>query len=437
MVGMVRSQVSGSPNRRDTSRRVEPHQEFGAEGRQAELRAEVLTRPPTDLGQRIAGVEMLRSATDERSSACPAVDLDPAAAAETIDTIRTRGEQESDRALISLGVAAQELLQRWDASRRRVEDCEAAYAASLVAEANSRSELGTLLRALAEMDELKQQGEVRADSDAGIRPPVFAPGPTVLTPARTVAPMHPFAVFMLGPFKMYADGRLVDAWPGTKTPRVLWYLLSKRGQPIARDVLIETFWSDIDPQHGKRSLQQSIYMIRKSLRIIADSPPVIVYENEAYAVDTASVWCDVDQFDEHVRAGDAARHTDATHDAEQQFAAAIDLYAGDFLEQSLYEEWALAERERLRQSYLRVANELADIRLERGDLSAASTLSQQILARECCDEQSHRRLFRAYQSLDQQSLLVRQYQVCVDALGRELEVSPSHETVRLFEALRE
>jgi hypothetical protein len=46
-------------------------------------------------------------------------------------------------------------------------------------------------------------------------------------------------------------------------------------------------------------------------------------------------------------------------------------------------------------------------------------------------------LFRAYRSLDQQSLLVRQYQACVDVLGRELGVSPSHETVRLFEALRE
>lgn len=394
-----------------------------------------------DLAPRVARREPRPRPAAERPPAGPAGPatggLDAAAAAETIDVLRTRAEQESDRALASLGVAAEELLRRWDVCRRRVEDSEAAYAASLEAEATSRSELGTLLRAVAEIDVLKQRAEPRPDSDAGIGSPVFAGEMTAPTSAHDAVAAHSFAVFMLGPFRMYADGRPVDAWPGTKSPRVLRYLLSRRGQPIPRDVLIETFWADIDPQHGKRSLQQSIYMIRKSLRTVADSPPMIVYENEAYAVDTTSVWCDVDQFDEHVRAADEARRADAVDEAEQQFSAAIDLYAGEYLEESPYEEWALAERERLRQSYLRVANELADIRLERGDLSAASTLSQQILARECCDEQSHRRLFRAYRSLDQQSLLVRQYQTCVDALGRELGVSPSHETVRLFEALRE
>ncbi|MDX2378343.1 MAG: BTAD domain-containing putative transcriptional regulator [Acidimicrobiia bacterium] len=414
---------------------MESNEEFGADGRQAEPCAEELSRPPTDTTHRIRDAEALRSAADKRSWTGSADDFDPATAAERIDAIRTRAEQESDRALSSLGIAAKELLKRWDASRLRVQDREAAYAASLVAEANSRSELGTVLRALAEMDALKRHDEARDESDVGIRPGAYAPERTAR--GRAITDVHPFAVYMLGPFRMYANGHLVDAWPGTKTPRVLWYLLSKRGQPIARDVLIETFWAGIDPEHGKRSLQQSIYMIRKSLRIIAESAPVIVYENEAYAVDPASVWCDVDQFDDHVRAGDATRRTDASEDAERQFAAAIELYSGDFLEQALYEEWALAERERLRQSYLRVANELADIRLERGELSAASTLSQQILARECCDEQSHRRLFRAYNSLDQQSLLVRQYQACVDSLGRELGVRPSHETVRLFETLRE
>jgi DNA-binding SARP family transcriptional activator len=415
---------------------VESNKESGAGGRQAALPPEDVSRPPGELAVRFAGTQP-RLAAVESSSARPAGDLDPEYAAEIIDLLRTRAEQASDRVLASLGTAVEELLRRWDACRRRVEACEAEYTASLDAEVSSRSELGTLLRAVVEIDALKQRAEVRADPESDIRSPVSAGEPTVPRPASNAVARHSFAVFMLGPFRMFADGELVDAWPGTKTPRVLRYLLSRRGQPIPRDVLIETFWSDIDPQHGRRSLQQSIYMIRKSLRTVADSPPVIVYENEAYAVDTASVWCDVDQFDEHVLAGEAARRADAVHDAEEHFAAAIDLYTGDFLEQSLYEEWAFAERERLRQSYLRAANELAEIRFERGDLTAASTLSQQILARDDCDEQSHRRLFRAFRALDQQGMLVRQYQTCVDALRRELGVSPSNETVRLFEQLRE
>jgi DNA-binding SARP family transcriptional activator len=47
-----------------------------------------------------------------------------------------------------------------------------------------------------------------------------------------------------------------------------------------------------------------------------------------------------------------------------RFQGGAQLYAGDYLPDALYEDWATAERERLPALYLRAAERLANIRLQ-------------------------------------------------------------------------
>jgi len=65
-------------------------------------------------------------------------------------------------------------------------------------------------------------------------------------------------------------------------------------------------------------------------------------------------WLDAEVFTQ------AAAATLAGSDAAQCLAA-LDLYAGDYLPDDIYRDWAAARREDLRQHYLRVLLRLADL----------------------------------------------------------------------------
>jgi DNA-binding SARP family transcriptional activator len=122
-------------------------------------------------------------------------------------------------------------------------------------------------------------------------------------------------------------------------------------------------------------------------------------------------------------------------EAVQAYRAGTELYRGDFLEEDLYEDWSHARREHLRQTYLDVLNQLSESYLQQDDYTEAITLCQEILVRDSCHEEAHRRLMCCYQSQGQRHLALRQYQRCVQALQMELDVSPMPETEQLYEQI--
>ena len=142
--------------------------------------------------------------------------------------------------------------------------------------------------------------------------------PTLPSDARSAE----LAACLLGPFRLLHRGQPLEEWHGSKTPRVLRYLVAQRGRPVPRDVLIELFWPDADAESGRRNVHQTIYMIRKTLR---GAPPAggdgsecphIVFENDAYALNVeAGFWCDATEFEDHVAAGRKAESERRNDDA--------------------------------------------------------------------------------------------------------------------------
>jgi DNA-binding SARP family transcriptional activator len=76
-------------------------------------------------------------------------------------------------------------------------------------------------------------------------------------------------------------------------------------------------------------------------------------------------------------------------DAYDRLAAAEASYAGDFLEEDAYEDWAIAFREELRTTYVGVVRALAELAAAAGDVDATVRYSLRLLERDPYDEPAH------------------------------------------------
>ncbi len=240
-------------------------------------------------------------------------------------------------------------------------------------------------------------------------------------------------VRLLGPFSVHERGRLVTAWHGQKSQRLLKFLVARHRRPTPRDVLIELLWPEIDPEVGRRNLHQAVYLLRRSLRDGSHDRHHIVFLHDCYLLDpTISLWVDAEAFDATVAAGRTAASAGDARGAADILAASMELYRGDYLEDAPYEEWAVPERERFRALYAEVANELAELQLQTGELDAALSTSRNLLGRDPCDELAHQRIMRVYAARGQRNLLVHQFRTCVEALRRTYELGPSPETLSVY-----
>ena len=119
-----------------------------------------------------------------------------------------------------------------------------------------------------------------------------------------------------------------------------------------------------------------------------------------------------------------------------EYEVAEGLYQGDFLEEDLYEDWPMLQREGLRDSYLLILDRLSRRRFEEEKYATCIHLCQKILAKDDCREDAHRRLMHCYCRQGQPYLALRQYHQCTETLQTELEVPPMAETLALYERIR-
>ena len=297
----------------------------------------------------------------------------------------------------------------------------------------------------ADVRSLSDRGVARLDADpplihdeAGDERSLFA-GPTSHGPwwpdPDPGAPVDA-VVRLLGDFRLIVRGRPLDTCQGAKSQRVIRYLMAHPRRPVPKDVLIDAFWPETSAEAGRRNLHQAVYMIRKTVREHDADLQLIIHDNDAYALNAdLEVWCDAEEFESEVRVARSAEHAHEPERALEAYATAERCYQGDFLQDTPYEEWALAERDRLRLLYTEAANHLGDLLLERGEVETALQLSQRLIRRDPCDEEAHRRAMRCFAATGRRTLVVRQYRTCVDALGRVLALGPSPETAHLYTSL--
>jgi ATP/maltotriose-dependent transcriptional regulator MalT/DNA-binding SARP family transcriptional activator len=235
------------------------------------------------------------------------------------------------------------------------------------------------------------------------------------------------AIVALGRFAVLHAGEPVPlaAWQSRKARDLLKVLVARRGRPITRDAAAEALWPGEDPEPLGNRLSVALSIIRKVLDPVRRYPPdyYIVADARTIALRLERIDLDLTEF---LQVADTAIDLMAKGDpdaAEVPLRRARQIYAGDFLEEDLYEEWAVDAREQARSRLLTILRLLARLATDRGDEESAGQHLGQLLEREPYDEDAWLALIAGQLRLRRHGEARRRYAAYARRMG-ELDVVP-------------
>jgi DNA-binding SARP family transcriptional activator len=240
------------------------------------------------------------------------------------------------------------------------------------------------------------------------------------------APAAALAIEALGGFRVLRDGAPVarSEWRSRKARDLLKILVARHGRPVQRDALIEALWPGEDPARCANRLSVALSTLRGVLdpgrRFGADH--FVASTGGAVAIVLDHVAVDLEAFLREAVDGLALREEGHGAEAHERLLAAEAAYAGDLLEEDLYEDWAVGAREDARDVYVRVARCLAADAREAGDHDGAVRFLLRVLERDAYDEEAHLALASAYSDAGRHGearRAFRAYRARMDEIGVE------------------
>lgn len=252
----------------------------------------------------------------------------------------------------------------------------------------------------------------------------------------TVHPGYQLRVQTLGAFRVWRGENEIGAreWQRKKARQLLQLFIARRGRLIEREEIFELLYRGVSPEAAARDFKVALNALNHVLEPARGDaePAFIVREGSAYGLRTdADVWIDADEFTRLIARAEASSNETML----EAYRRALALYHDDFLiVEARYDDWAIAERERLFALYLRAADRLASELLARGANDECIEWCEKILARDRCWEHAYRLMMQAYAARGERVQVRRVFEQCKRALQDELDVQPSAATVAVYQA---
>lgn len=261
--------------------------------------------------------------------------------------------------------------------------------------------------------------------------PLHAPGPyTVLR------------IYLFGQFRI--ERKIGDAWQmivnrawqKRRARALLGCLLSQVGRRMGREQVMEALWPDLDLETASNRLNGAVHELRQILEPgiarPASSKLLRLEHDILILADSAIIWVDADAFEGLLRRANTLTELSRL---EEILEEAAKLYAGDYLLEELYSQWAATRREALRRSWMGMLLELARLRAARHAFNSAIEPLDRLLKADPTNETAVRRLMMLLTQLDRRGEAMQVYQRLADTLRQEYESEPLSETIQLYEDL--
>ncbi len=231
---------------------------------------------------------------------------------------------------------------------------------------------------------------------------------------------------------MHDDGPIITNITRT-TQALLAYLLLLPHRYQPRDVLADVFWGDRNQERGRSCLKTALWRLRSVLEPEGTPPGTYLLTNPNGDIGfnwQSHHWLDVTTFEQATRRALIQPIEGMPLEDARTLEAAVSLYVGELLE-GFYDDWALRERERLRQVYLNSLAHLLRFYRRQGAYEKALENGRKILDLDPLREEIHREMMQLYVESGQRVLAIRQYEICCDLLDTELGILPMEETQAL------
>jgi DNA-binding SARP family transcriptional activator len=176
------------------------------------------------------------------------------------------------------------------------------------------------------------------------------------------------------------DDPLNGEWLHHRPGQLLKYLICARGHRVPVEELVEALWPN-SGRAGVTSLRQAVHSLRDRLepnRAKHTPSRFVVGRPGGYELDMANVVIDADVFESEANAALLILERSGHRAAEARLTRAARLYGGEFLPDELYSDWALAERDRLRELATRVLRAHGDSYLAADHIAGAYSAFQRL-----------------------------------------------------------
>lgn len=226
---------------------------------------------------------------------------------------------------------------------------------------------------------------------------------------------------------------------------LLGCLLSSPGRKAGREQIMEALWPDLDSDTATNRLNGAVHELRQLLEPEIDRPAasrMLRLERDILILaDRAGIWVDAEAFESLINEAhqpetrelsliDAGRLAHLLEEADR-------LYAGDYLLEELYAEWAAPRRDALKRSWISMQLKLSELweALEK-PINAMEPLNR-LLSSDPINETAAQRLMRLLTQLDRRGEALNVYRRLTNRLRQVYESEPMPETRALYDKLRQ
>jgi DNA-binding SARP family transcriptional activator len=233
----------------------------------------------------------------------------------------------------------------------------------------------------------------------------------------------------LGRFAVEGPGGPIGGdWLGQRPGQLLKFLICERRRAVTSDQIGETLWPEAGPSESGNRLRYNVHALRAKLepeRERRGAGRFVLTPRGGYALDSARVWIDADRFEVEALAGLGAARQGLAEEAEGHLAEALSLYRGDFLAGDPYLDFALPERERLRDLAGRALRERVRTAVASGRLDAAAEHGNRLAEMEPFDADAQRLVIEVCLRRGRHSEAHRRYSVYRKKLAASFGSEPA------------
>jgi DNA-binding SARP family transcriptional activator/cytochrome c-type biogenesis protein CcmH/NrfG len=229
-------------------------------------------------------------------------------------------------------------------------------------------------------------------------------------------------LLILGGFVLKADSGATLVLPNRKDRLLLAYLALQAGRPQTRERLSSLLWADRGEAQARDSLRQALASLRQTFR--AQDLDPIVANRDSITLDPGLLDIDATAFEKSCAAQDTIDE-------------AADLYQGPLLDgaegsATEFENWLLAERERLEAMAIRLLTSASKVEFSEGEGDAVAALGHRLVNQDRLNEQVCRAAMRITFARGERSSALKLFGACREALEKDLGIGPERETEDLY-----
>jgi DNA-binding SARP family transcriptional activator/energy-coupling factor transporter ATP-binding protein EcfA2 len=243
----------------------------------------------------------------------------------------------------------------------------------------------------------------------------------------------PLRIRLVGPFRVYVDGRRVADAPAGRAASLLALLAIEAGHLVPLDRIIDDLWPEGAPAKAKENVASLVSRLRRIVgrhRIEGTRAGYRLVLADDVQIDLLDAEAGVARAEAHLAAGALPLACSAARDA-----LTILVGAGELLEDEPYAQWAEVPRRRVEALTRRGRRCLWTAALELDDPRSASEAAATAVETDPFDEEAHRALMRAEHRRGDRGAALLAYKRLERSLHEEMGAAPARDTTALYEAI--